>query len=198
MLEVGGAPPTAAPTGRWLGTWAAAPYPIGLAGILVTVGMLFAAFGAALVVRSGGADWVPVTLPPIVWANTVVLLLSSAAVELARRAAQADAPAAVARWLLVAAGLGGLFLGGQVGAWRLLAAQNVFLSTQTHAAFFYMLSAIHGAHVLGGVGALGWTLMRARRGAYTRTQHRGLAHTAIYWHFVGGVWLYLLFLLSTF
>jgi cytochrome c oxidase subunit 3 len=137
-------------------------------------------------------------LPPVVWANTVVLILSSAAVELARRAVRADAHAAVQRWLLVAAVLGGLFLGGQVGAWRILSAQGVFLSTQAHAAFFYMLSAIHGAHVLGGQVALGWTLIRARRGAYTSAQYRGLAHTAIYWHFVGGVWLYLLFLLSTF
>jgi cytochrome c oxidase subunit 3 len=81
-------------------------------------------------------------------------------------------------------------------AWKALIAQGVFLPSSPHAAFFYMLSAVHGAHVIGGLGALGWTLNRAFRGAYTATTHTGLTHAAIYWHFVGALWIYLLILLS--
>ena len=173
------------------------PYPIGLGAILATVAMLFAAFTAALLVRRTGADWVRVPLPPIVWANTAVLLASSAAVEAARAAVRRGALRGLVHWLAVAALLGALFLGGQVVAWRMLAARGVFLPTSPYAAFFYLLSAVHGAHVLGGLGALGWTLRRARGGAYSRDCHGGLTHAAVYWHFVAGVWIYLLAVLST-
>lgn len=170
---------------------------MGLAGILATVGMLFAAFTAALLMRRMGADWAPVHLPPIVWVNTAVLLLSSVAVELARRAVVGEQLGDAVMWLGTATVLGALFLAGQVAAWRSLAAHQVLLSNHVHAAFFYVLSAVHGMHVVGGLGALGWTAARARRGAYSATRPGGLKHTAIYWHVVGGVWLYLLLLLTT-
>lgn len=173
------------------------PYPVGLAGILATVGMLFTAFTAALLVRRTGGDWTSLPLPPIIWANTAVLLASSAAVELARAQLRRERPDRLAGWLALAGLLGVLFLSGQIVAWRMLAARGVFLPTSPNAAFFYMLTAVHGAHVLGGLGALGWTLRRAARGAYTRARHAGVTHAATYWHFVGGVWVYLLTLLST-
>ena len=90
-----------------------------------------------------------------------------------------------------------VLLAGQMVAWRSLAAQGVFLPSNPHAAFFYMLSAVHGLHVVGGLGALTWTLRRAAGGAYTASNHDGLTHAAIFWHFMGGVWIYLLALLST-
>ncbi|MFQ5890781.1 MAG: heme-copper oxidase subunit III [Gemmatimonadota bacterium] len=173
------------------------PYPIGLAAILATVGMLFAAFTAALLVRRTGADWVPVRLPGIVWLNTALLVASSAAVQRARGVMRRGASGPAVRWLAAGSVLGLLFLAGQLVAWRMLAARGVFLPTNPHAAFFYTLSAVHGAHVLGGLGALGWTLRRAAGGAYTAARHIGLSHAAIFWHFVGGVWVYLLTLLST-
>lgn len=170
---------------------------MGLMAILATVTMLFAAFTAALLVRRTGTDWTPVPLPPIVWANTVVLIASSAAVELARAAVRREVSRLPARWLAIASLLGVLFLAGQVVAWRMLAARGVFLPTNPHAAFFYMLSAVHGAHVLGGLAALTCTLRRTIRGAYTPARYTGLTHAAVFWHFVGGVWVYLLVLLST-
>jgi cytochrome c oxidase subunit 3 len=170
---------------------------MGLMGILATVAMLFAAFSAALLVRRTGTDWVPVPLPRFAWVNAVVLVASSAAVELARARVRSGGSRRAAYWLAAAGALGVLFLAGQVEVWRALAARGVFLPTGPHAAFFYLLSAIHGAHVAGGLGALAWTLRRARLGAYTAAAHAGLTHAAIYWHFVGGVWLYLLAMLAT-
>ena len=171
------------------------PYPMGLVALLATVGMLFAAFGAALLVRRTGVDWSPVELPAIVWPNTLALLVSSVTVELARRAMRHSRSGAATRWLSVTAILGVLFVVGQLVAWSMLAARGVFLPSNPHAAFFYMLTAVHGAHTLGGLAALGWTLRRCRRGGYTATSHRGLTHAAIYWHVVGGLWVYLLVLL---
>lgn len=171
------------------------PYPMGLVALLATVGMLFAAFGAALLVRRTGADWSPVALPAIVWPNTLVLLVSSVTVELARRAIRRSRSGAAARWLSTTVVLGVMFVVGQVVAWGMLAARGVFLPSNPHAAFFYMLTAVHGAHVLGGLAALGWTLRRCRQGCYAATSLRGLTHTAIYWHVVGALWVYLLVLL---
>ncbi len=172
------------------------PYPMGLMGVLATVAMLFAAFTAAILVRRTGTDWTRVALPTIVWLNTGLLVASSVALERARAQLRRGASDHVS-WLGTAGVLGGLFLAGQVVAWRTLAAQGVFLPSSPHASFFYMLSAVHGLHVLGGLGALIYTLRRALTGVYTTTNYDGLTHAAIFWHFVGAVWIYLLVLLST-
>jgi len=173
------------------------PYAIGLVAIVTTVVMLFTAFTAALLIRRSGDDWFHVSLPGIVWVNTLVLLASSGAVERARAAVRIGAAERTARWLSAGLALGLLFLAGQIVAWRSLGARGVLPGSNPYAAFFYMLSAVHGAHVLGGVGALTWTLARARAGMYRATRHAGLTHAAIYWHVVGGVWLWLLAILYT-
>lgn len=172
------------------------PYPMGLMAILATVSMLFAAFTAALLIRRTGTDWTPVELPNIVWLNAVVIVASSVFVEYSKRSLRHDDGAYAPVWLSMGSVLGLLFLAGQWVAWRALIAQGVFLPSSPHASFFYMLSGVHGAHVLGGLAALAWTLNRAFRGAYTATTHTGLTHAAIYWHFVGALWIYLLILLS--
>jgi cytochrome c oxidase subunit 3 len=170
------------------------PYPAGLMTILATATMLFVSFTAALLVRRHAADWVPVDLPPIVWANAVVMIAASVAVESGRQAARAGViPLAVTR-MTTAVALGVVFLLGQLLAWRTLAARGVFLPTSPHAAFFYVLSAVHGLHVLGGLGALGWGL--SRLGHAPPVPLAALGQAALFWHFVGGLWLYLLLVLT--
>lgn len=192
----GGGPGASAGNGRPGVNARPGPYPMGLMALLATVAMLFAAFTAALLVRRSGADWVPVELPSIVWANAAVILVSSALIELSKTSLRRGDRAFTPVWLACGAVLGLFFLAGQVVAWRALIDQGILLPSNPHAAFFYMLSAIHGAHVLGGLGALAWTLRRAMGGAYTSSAHTGLSHAAIYWHFVGITWVYLLILLS--
>lgn len=172
------------------------PYPMGLLAVLATVAMLFAAFTAAFLIRRAGSDWVPVQLPPVVGANTLILILSSGAVEMARRAPR-DWQSAWARgWLSGGVALGVLFLAGQLAAWWSLVRAGVFLPTSPHASFFYMLTAVHGAHVVGGLGALAWVLHRTRAGAYASARDGGITHAAAFWHFMGAIWLYLLILLT--
>jgi cytochrome c oxidase subunit 3 len=170
---------------------------MGLMALLATVTMLFVAFTAALMVRRSSADWAPVALPGILWANTAVLLLSSSALEGARAAVRRGRADRAGRLLDIAALLGLLFLAGQILAWTRLVRQGVLLPGRPHAAFFYMLSAVHAAHLLGGLAALAWTRRRLSRGVYVR-RAAGLTHAAIYWHFVGGVWLYVFGLLLLF
>jgi len=176
----------------------AGPYPMGLMVLLATVTMLFAAFTAAILVRRTGTDWAPVVLPQILWLNTILILGSSVVLEAARKSVRSGSNLRHSKQRMALAGiLGVAFLGGQIAAWNTLAANGVFLPSSSHAAFFYMLSAVHGAHVLGGIGALIWTYRRLLEGRYSPAEYTGLTHAAIYWHFVGIVWLYLLIILST-
>lgn len=171
-------------------------YPAGLMTVLATVTMLFAAFTAALLVRRAAMDWVPVGLPPIVWVNAAIILASSVALEAARQAARDGVAPLAAMRMLVALALGVVFLVGQVMAWRALAARGVFLPTTPHAAFFYLLSAVHGLHVVGGLGALAWAVRRLAPATRLPLSRASLTHIAVFWHFVGALWLYLLIVLT--
>ncbi len=146
---------------------------------LSTVVMLFAAFTAAYLIRRTATDWQRVALPGILWGNTAVLLLSSVTIELARRRTSQ-------RWLIVTTVLGFAFVVGQLLAWRDLAAEGIYLPTHPHSSFVYMLTAVHGLHLLGGIAVLVYAV--ARKSAV------GLCAT--YWHFVDAVWLYVFFMLS--
>lgn len=172
----------------------ALPGQIGLWALLGTITMLFAGFTSAYVIRRTAADWQPIPTPPILWLNTAVLILSSAALEFARRNLKRWNENGFKRWLMTAGVLGVVFLGGQVSAWRYLARRGVFLPTNPHSSFFYLLTSVHGLHLLGGLIALGYLLIRAWQGYYMR-YHRTAGLVTTYWHFVDGLWVYLFVLL---
>jgi cytochrome c oxidase subunit 3 len=173
-------------------------YRLGMWLALVAVVMLFAAFTSALVVRKGlGENWGSTPLPRLLWLNTVVLLASSATLEFSRRALTAGAANRFVIWLNLTAGLGILFLAGQVAAWRDLAARGFYLATSASASFLYVLTATHGVHLAGGVLALGYLVVRASAISRGEQRRSALDATAIYWHFMDGLWIYVLILLAT-
>jgi cytochrome c oxidase subunit 3 len=176
----------------------AGPYPMGLMTLLATVTMLFSAFTAALLMRRGGGDWEPLRVPPVLWLNTVLLVGSSALVETARAAMRRGLRDAAKQRLAVSTALGGIFVLGQVAAWVQLARWGLFLQTGPHVAFFYVVSVLHALHLAGGITALLWTLRKLAAGAYSPAQHAGLTHAAVFWHFLGGTWLYLFGILLLF
>jgi cytochrome c oxidase subunit 3 len=173
----------------------AAPVPAqtGVVAGIAGIAMTFAAFTSALVMRKGGAsDWVHFQLPPLLFANTAVLLASSGTLEVARRRLRRGVPGGTG-WLSATLALGVLFVAGQLAVWRNLAAQGVFLATGPSSAFFYVLTAAHGAHLLGGMTALAYLQYRVRRA--TAAPLGAVAAVTTYWHFMDGLWLYLFFLL---
>ena len=87
-----------------------------------------------------------------------------------------------------------LFLVGQVAAWRQLAARGVFLASNPHSSFFYVLTGMHGVHLIGGLAWFAVVLAQVRRLALTPGED-GLRLFATYWHFLAGLWVYLLYLL---
>lgn len=157
--------------------------------------MLFASFTSAYIVRSTGDDWVNLQVPSMIWLNTVLLLLSSVTVELARRRFNQWKPIAFKKWMWVTAILGSGFLIGQVLAWNQLAAQGIYVSSHPHSSFFYVLTSVHAVHLLGGIGALVYVLVLATRYRLTPGDSSSPELSATYWHFVDLLWIYLLVVL---
>lgn len=176
------------------GGMAADPARLGLWFFLGTVSMLFIGFTSAYMVRRTSADWRPVAMPPLLWATTASIAASSLMVERARRATRRGRMDAARAAFAGAAALAALFAGGQVLAWKTLAAAGVFLSTNPHSAFLYVLTGAHLVHVAGGLFWAGAALSRLRRAAGGDP----LALFATYWHFLGALWVYLLLLLFVF
>ncbi len=171
------------------------PARIGVWLLVGAITILFAAFTSTYLVRRNAGDWPAVVLPPVLWLTTAVLLISSLTMEAARRAAERGTRAPLRRWLGVTTVLGLVFLGGQLVAWRQLAASGVFIATNPHSAFFYLLTGAHGLHLAGGIGALIFALAKAPV-APTRAEALAVADpVATYWHFLDGLWLYLFLIL---
>lgn len=173
-------------------------------GIWVALGaitMSFAALTSALVVRQGTAlDWRHLTLPPILYLNTVALAGSSITLEFARRRIAAYARGIESqigvpmRWLRGTLALGLIFVAGQYVAWLQLRAAGLYLASNPNSSFFYLFTGVHAAHVMGGLLGLVYVMSKLRRSVLRRST---FAAAAQYWHFMGLLWLYLLLLLWT-
>lgn len=168
---------------------------LGLWALLGTLTMLFAGFTSAYLVRRAGSDWQTIPLPALLWFNTLVLLASSLTLEAARASLRHYRLEALKNWLLATTVLGLTFLAGQLVVWKQLVAGGVYLPTSPHSSFFYMLTGVHGAHVVGGILVLLYALGRAWRARWTPAEPTGLNLCATYWHFVDGLWLYLFLLM---
>jgi cytochrome c oxidase subunit III len=168
---------------------------------LATIGMMFAAFTSAAVVRKGSAeDWQHIVLPSILYFNTAVLVLSSIVLEIARRKVLVYARGENASqmiplaWLGGTLGLGLVFVVGQFVAWSQLKSQGVYLATSPTSSFFYVMTVVHALHVAGGLGGLTRVILKTSGHVFT-LRHSTLDGTAYYWHFMGALWIYLLLLL---
>ena len=159
---------------------------------MVSILMFFMALASAYVVRKGsGGDWVPFYFPQILWANTIILLGSSAAVEVARRRLAKGDARAFGKWWVVATALGLAFLAGQLVAWRQLVAHGFFMASNPASSFFYIFTGAHAAHLLGGVGALLYVLL-GRFENRKLTRQTAAQVTAYFWHFLDVLWIFLL------
>jgi cytochrome c oxidase subunit III len=180
-----------AQTGVWVG--------------IAAITMSFAAYTSALIVRQGAnPDWQHFTLPRILFFNTLVVLASSTTLYVARPRSPAtvdrsgtvtavDAPHLT--WLYVTILLGFLFLAGQIMAWRNLVDQGITLASGPSSSFFYLLTAMHGLHLLGGLAGLLYVVSRVRRSTTERAV-RAFKAASLYWHFMTVLWLYLFAMLA--
>ncbi|HYY58530.1 MAG TPA: cytochrome c oxidase subunit 3 [Pyrinomonadaceae bacterium] len=180
-------------------------YRIGMWVALASIMMLFTALTSAYIVRSRlgtASDWQPIPIPRMIWLSTSLIILSSATFEAARKFIRRGDDVAYRNWLMATAGLGLAFLATQLLAWRELVAQGIYLASNPHSSFFYLLTGVHGLHLLGGILMLALLLARAWRSRRRderrsqRARRRDSADAvALYWHFMDGLWIYLFLLL---
>src|SRR5262249_14643446 len=171
-------------------------------GVLrVGVVMLFIALSSAYLFRSawkpldGEADWAPLWRPRILWLNTAVILASSITLETARRLLKREKFLAFNRWILITGILGLGFLSGQFMAWRQFVRQGIYLRTNPHSSYFYLLTSLHALHLLGGLVALLYVTVRGLRFDFGTRQDAAVQATSIYWHFMDALWVFLFVLL---
>jgi cytochrome c oxidase subunit 3 len=165
--------------------------------LLASIAMLFTSLSSAYIVRAGSAgDWFRLAMPRAVLVSTALILISSGAFQMAKRKMNADLPSAFFRWLLVTGVFGVLFVGSQILAWKQLAAQGIFLTSNPHSSFFYLLTATHAVHVIGGLLAVAFLLIRSQGKRVISERRRAATDAvAIYWHFMDALWIYLFLLL---
>ena len=168
---------------------------IGLGVFLAVAGSLFALFFSAYSMRIQGGDWRPLPTPALLWLNTGVLVASSVALQWAWTAARRGRMDGVKVALLVGGASAFAFLIGQLLAWRQLIAAGYFLSSNPANSFFYLRTAVHGLHLVGGLVALGRTIDKAWRGVGPGRLRTSVELCAIYWHFLLLVWLVMFVLL---
>jgi cytochrome c oxidase subunit 3 len=169
---------------------------IGLGVFLAVVGSLFALFISAYSMRMNMVDWRALPVPKLLWFNTGVLVTSSIALQWAYLAARRNDIDGVIIGLLSGGVSAVIFLVGQLLAWQQLDVAGYFVASNPANSFFYLITAVHGLHLMGGLVALGRTTAKVWRGAEMVQVRLSVELCAIYWHFLLLVWLVLLGLLT--
>jgi cytochrome c oxidase subunit III len=163
--------------------------------LLVSISALFVTIGVAYYERAQSPrHWQHIHVPHLLWLSTGLILASTWTLEIARGAFERKNSLRYAHWLAVTVGIGAAFLASQVFALRELAGQGLYLRNNPHSSLFYVLTAVHGVHLLGGMVALVCLLVTASRRPEVvlfdfQRQTSRTAAAALYWHFLAGVWL---------
>ena len=171
------------------------PAKIGLISFIAVVTSLFALFLSAYLMRMKLGDWRPLTEPNLLWFNTAILVLASVAFQMARGAATRGQLLAVKIGLLAGGVCTALFLSGQLVAWQQLNTSGYFLAGNPANSFFYLLTALHGLHLLGGMWVWGRTTTRVLTGADVESVRLSVELCTVYWHYLLLVWIGLFALL---
>ena len=219
----GRGPHSKLPTGGCDGEWSHQPAPrpgdrlksarVALAVLMTTSVTLFATLAIGyLCLRRGETVfdrvsqtyipvWKPISIPSLLWWNTLLLVLSSVALELARREYFRDTAlleewlgltrSALRRafpWQVLGILFAGGFIAGQLDAWSKLRAQGVFLGSGPSSQFYYFLTGLHGLHLLGGIGVLILCMIAGFAGQRVESRRVMTDITAWYWHAITVVW----------
>jgi cytochrome c oxidase subunit III len=168
----------------------------GLYVLLAATTMVFAAFTAAFVMRrSLSGDWAAVPKPHVLFVNTAILLASSIVLDFSRRALKAGDRSRFNLYWTAATALGVLFLGGQALAWSQLNDAGIYVASTPASSFFYVLTAAHAFHLVGGLGALIYVDVQAWRLRLGPAKRTVIDVSAVFWHFLDGLWLFLMLLI---
>ncbi len=175
---------------------------IGMWFLLLVISMTFGGLvGAYILISSNGVmEWRPFDLPFQIWVSTILILTSSVTYRTSQNALNDDNQKKSKKWLITTAVLGGIFISSQVLAWFELVQRGVYVQSNPYAGFFYILTAVHALHVIGGITALGYIVLRTwhQTSSEVELENRKEISGVVgwYWHFMDGLWVFLLILLG--
>ncbi|HMS43212.1 MAG TPA: heme-copper oxidase subunit III [Pyrinomonadaceae bacterium] len=170
--------------------------------ILLIVLMTFGGLVAAYIVLATKKDleWRPFNLPLQIWISTLLIILSSLSYKVSQNHFFKENQAIAKKWLHITTVLGGLFIISQILAWFALMRSGITVQANPYAGFFYILTGVHAAHVIGGICALGYIVRRTR---YETDSDKEMSErknvsrfVGWYWHFMDALWLFLVVLLG--
>jgi cytochrome c oxidase subunit 3 len=158
---------------------------------IVTIVMLFAALTSAYLVKQGEGNWLRFDLPQMFWITSVIIIFSSISLQLAYQAAKNDRIGKIRIFLGITLLLGLAFLFGQYQSWKELVRQDVFFVGNPAGSFIYVLTGLHGLHLVSGIIFLLFVFYSAFKFKIHSKNLNQLEMATTYWHFLGGLWLYL-------
>jgi cytochrome c oxidase subunit III len=167
------------------------PVKVGLGVFLAVATSLFALLISAYHMRMVGEDWTRLAVPRVLWLNTGLQFLSSVAMQWTRAAARRGQIDGVKSGLLAGGALTFSFLAGQLWAWQQMDAAGYFLTANPAYSFFYLLTALHGLHLLGGLWVWSKTTAKVLRGVEVGKVRLSVELCTVYWHYLLLVWLVL-------
>lgn len=170
-------------------------YKIAIWFVMGSVVMLFMAFTSVYLISKGRSDWKPIAAPSAIWFSTALLLISSVTIEIARVALRRGKAQGFKTWFYLTTGLGLGFLVGQIYSWQQLVDKKIYLNSNPHSSFFYVLTFVHAVHLIGGICAFAYVLYGGVRNRYVSGSYTSVDVTTIYWHFMDLLWIYLFILL---
>ncbi len=179
---------TPPPEGYRIGMWLAI---VSMSILFISLNVLYfynLAGQARLETRRGS-----IVMPDVLWLSTGLILLSSFALELGRRALRRRQEPRFRLALVATLLLGGAFLVAQLSAWQALQAAGFYVNRNFRSGYAYIFTALHGVHLVGGLWGLIYLLLRSPAGWTALRRRVSVDVTALYWHFLTGLWLYLWF-----
>jgi cytochrome c oxidase subunit III len=172
--------------------------------LLLIVGMTFAGLIAAYMVIATnvnkGIEWQPFKLPIQVWISSIVIIASTITFEIHNRILAKNQQSQARKWLLITAALGGIFIASQLLSWLELVNRGIYMSGNPYAGFFYIMTGVHALHVIGGISAIGYMILKTQKPTdssdelFKRQTLSGVF--GWYWHTMDGLWLILFLLLG--
>jgi len=163
---------------------------------IVSITMLFAALTSAYIVKQSGGEWLNFNLPGMFWITSVIIIVSSITMQLALSAARADRFNRLRTYLIITALLGLAFLIGQYESWKQLVEMDVYFVGNPAGSFLYVLTGLHAVHIISGLIFLLIVIVSSfKLKIHSRSLIR-IEMCTTYWHFLGGLWLYLFLFLK--
>ena len=161
---------------------------------LISVSVLFLTLMIVYLLLNAQAQ--PIHVPPVLWLSTAVVTACSLAIERTRRALWRRNEAGFKRWLWTTMALGLVFLSAQYVGLQHLTAAGFFATVNKRAWLAFLITLLHGAHLIGGLLALSYVVVKSQYGDWTALRRRiTMDAVALYWHFIDGVWIFLFILL---